>query len=48
MHILKQNWEVMVMKCLLVADHSEQEMHQKNVYQSGLYYIKTHFIETNQ
>ena len=29
----------MVMKCLFVADHSEQEMHQKNIYLSGLYYI---------
>jgi len=29
----------MVMKCLLVADYFEQEMHQKNIYVSGLYYM---------
>jgi hypothetical protein len=29
----------MVMKCLLVAEHSEQEMHQKHVYLFGLYYM---------
>ena len=40
----------MVMKCPLVADHPEQEKHQKNVYLSDLtiWFIKTHFIENNQ